>query len=343
MIKIKKIKKHSAVYDITVEKNSNFFANNILVHNCQEILHHIEIPKNLYDLDGEIGICTLGAINVLECKHDQDLEEACEIIVRKLDNILDIQDYFSIQARNFAVNKRSLGIGITSLAALLAKNGLKYSDPATIIFVDELMEKVQFYCLKASMELAKERGPAPKFKESKYSLGILPIDDYKKTVDEICSRPLAMDWEWIRAQILEFGLRNMTLTAMMPCEASSVCLNSTNGLDPIQSRFQIKESKQGFVKQIVPGNKNWVYETCFELPDNENLIKIYAVIQKYCDMSISANHFYSKAKLTVKRVLSDIILSFKLGLKTIYYAKKDDGHKSEGMAEDGCSSGACSI
>ncbi len=310
---------------------------------CKEIIQHIVPSKNLYDLDGEIGICTLSAINVLEIKSDEDLESVCYTTVRQLDNILDNQDYFAVQARNFATKKRSLGIGITNLAALLAKNGLKYSDPAAIPFVDALVEKLQFFCLKASMDLAKERGKAEKFDESNYSLGILPIDNYKKTVDEICDRPLAMDWEWLRAQIIEHGLRHMTLTAFMPCEASSQAIDSTNGVDPIQSKFVIKESKQGFIKQIVPGHKSWEYETCFELPDNTNLIKIYAVIQKYCDMSISANHFYSKEKLSVKRVLSDILLSYKYGLKTLYYAKKDDGHRSEGMSDGGCSSGACSI
>lgn len=310
---------------------------------CQEINHNIVPFKNLQDLDGEIGICILSAINVLECKTNEELEEVCSIAVRQLDNVIDIQDYFAPQAKNFAVNKRSLGIGLTNLAALLAKNGLKYSDEESILFVDELMEKVQFYCLKASMELAKERGPAPKFSESKYADGILPIDNYKKSVDEICARPLVLNWEWLRNEIKQNGLRNMTLTAMMPCESSSVVLNSTNGLDPIQSRFSIKESKQGFLKQIVPGNKNWKYESCFDLPNNTNLIKIYAVIQKYCDMSLSANHFYSKEKLSVKQVLNDILLSYKLGLKTLYYAKKDDGHRSEGMSNSGCDSGACSI
>lgn len=310
---------------------------------CQEILQDITPPKSLDDPNGEIGICTLSAINVLEIKSDADLEEVCAATVRQLDNILDDQDYFSTQARNFATKKRSLGIGITNLAALLAKNGLKYSDPASVLFVDELMEKIQYYCLRASVELAKERGKVEKFNESKYSLGILPIDTYKKTVDEFCNRPLSMDWETLRKDIVEFGLRHMTLTAMMPCEASSVCLESTNGVDPIQSKFSIKESKQGFVKQIVPGAKQWEYETCFDMPNNENLIKIYAVIQKYCDMSISANHFYSKDKLSVKRVLSDILLSYKAGLKTLYYSKKDDGHKSEGMSDSGCAGGACSI
>ena len=309
---------------------------------CLEVLQNILEFKDLYDLNGEIGICTLSAINVLECKSDDDLEEVCETTVRQLDNILDIQDYFAIQARNFATKKRSLGIGITNLAALLAKNGIKYSDPEAVEFVDALMEKIQFYCLKASMNLAKERGPAEKFSESKYSEGILPIDDYKKTVDTICSRPLSMDWEWLRSEIIKNGLRNMTLTCMMPCESSSVCLDSTNGVDPIQNRFQIKESKQGFIKQIVPGAKSWKYETCFDLPDNSNLIKIYAVIQKYTDMSISANHFYQNGKITVKQVLSDILNSYKFGLKTLYYAKKDDGHRSEGMS-DSCSGGGCSI
>jgi ribonucleoside-diphosphate reductase alpha chain len=310
---------------------------------CQEILQHIEIPESIHDENGEIGICTLSAINVLECKSDEELEEVCFAAVRQLDNILDMQDYFSVPAKNFATKKRSLGIGITNLAALLAKNGIKYSDKEAIEFVDALMEKIQYFCLKASNALAQERGPAEKFNESKYALGILPIDTYKKTVDEFCSRPLSMDWESLREAIKTHGLRHMTLTAMMPCEASSQIIESTNGLDPIQAKFSVKESKQGFLKQMAPGARIWNYETCFEMPSNENLIKLYAVIQKYCDMSISANHFYSKEKLSVKRVLSDIILSYKAGLKTLYYAKKDDGHKSEGMADSGCAGGACSI
>lgn len=340
------------VYDIQVAKNNNFFADGILVHNCE--INHPTIPlKSLDDKDGEIGICILSAINLLEISSDSDLEKTCDTIVRILDNIIDYQDYFVPAAENFAKNKRSLGVGITNLAALLAKNNLKYSDDAAPNFVDEIMEKIQFFLLKASNELAKEVGKCNHFDQSTYSQGVLPIDRYKKEVDSIVTRKSSMPWEELRLSIKEHGLRHCTMTAIMPVESTSIIQSSTNGMEPIRAHLLYKGSKANTVPVICPNYNAWKnkYELAFDLKDNIGNINIMAALQKWVDMSISGNTYYNYehyegGRLPDTKVIKELLYAYKMGIKTLYYNVTPDGDNqdAEKKEESTCeSSGACAI
>ena len=320
---------------------------------CTEVIHPT-IPLNDYhDKEGEIGMCILSAVNMLEIKNWQDLEKTCDLIVRFLDEIIDIQDYFNIAAENFAKKRRSLGVGITNLAALLAKNQLKYSSDKSLLFIDEWMEHFQFYLLKSSLDLAKEKGKCEKFDRTKYSKGILPIDTYKDKVDEICKRKLSLDWENLRKDIKEFGLRHSTLSSCMPCESSSVIQSSTNGVEPIRSLITYKTSKMGKLPVLVPGIGKYEdsYELAYNLKDNVGLLKINAIIQKYIDMAISTNVYYNYSHyenhiLPDAKVMKEIMLAYSLGLISLYYSNSDDGDKEQLMnqkADQDCSGGACKL
>ena len=320
---------------------------------CTEVIHPT-IPLNDYhDKKGEIGMCILSAVNMLEIKNWQDLEKTCDLIVRFLDEIIDIQDYFNIAAENFAKKRRSLGVGITNLAALLAKNQLKYSSDKSLLFIDEWMEHFQFYLLKSSLDLAKEKGKCEKFDRTKYSKGILPIDTYKDKVDEICKRKLSLDWEKLRKDIKEFGLRHSTLSSCMPCESSSVIQSSTNGVEPIRSLITYKTSKMGKLPVLVPGIGKYEdsYELAYNLKDNVGLLKINAIIQKYIDMAISTNVYYNYSHyenhiLPDAKVMKEIMLAYSLGLISLYYSNSDDGDKEQLMnqkADQDCSGGACKL
>ena len=320
---------------------------------CTEVIHPT-IPLNDYhDKEGEIGMCILSAVNMLEIKNWQDLEKTCDLIVRFLDEIIDIQDYFNIAAENFAKKRRSLGVGITNLAALLAKNQLKYSSDKSLLFIDEWMEHFQFYLLKSSLDLAKEKGKCEKFDRTKYSKGILPIDTYKDKVDEICKRKLSLDWEKLRKDIKEFGLRHSTLSSCMPCESSSVIQSSTNGVEPIRSLITYKTSKMGKLPVLVPGIGKYEdsYELAYNLKDNVGLLKINAIIQKYIDMAISTNVYYNYSHyenhiLPDAKVMKEIMLAYSLGLISLYYSNSDDGDKEQLMnqkADQDCSGGACKL
>jgi len=321
---------------------------------CQEITQPVVSPKSLNDSEAEIGICILAAINWFEIASDSEFEKVCDITVRMLDEIIDYQEYFCPAAYNFATKRRSLGIGLTNLAALLAKNNLKYTDKEAPNFVAEWMEKQQYYLLKSSVELAKEKGKCEKFDETTYSKGLLPIDHYKKEkVDQIITVPLKMDWESLRKDILEFGLRHSTQSACMPCESSSVIQNSTNGIEPIRSLITYKKSKASTVPVIAPNAAAWKnrYTLAFDMKDNIGYLNVVAAIQKFTDMAISVNMYYDYSHYDSKmiphsKVIKEMMYHYSVGGKTIYYTNTTDNDKEQMLnteKEMDCSSGACTI
>lgn len=314
---------------------------------CQEVGQIIEPLSSLHDNTSEIGVCNLGAVNILAVNGQEELEDACDIVVRGLEEIVDIQQYFCMPAERFAKGKRSLGVGITNFAAWLASNELMYGSPESFIKIDELMEKFQYFLLKSSLQLSKEKGRCENFHTSKYSLGVLPVDTYSKYVDSYCSRPLSMDWEWMRSQILEHGLRHCTLSCCMPCESSAVCQNATNGMEPPVSLLSYKTSKSASIPFLVPNpkTKGGYYSLAFDIKDNELINKMSGIVQKYLDMSMSVNHYYAykdypDGKLPDMVIIKDIISAWKCGLSTLYYAKFDDGDVD---ASSGCAGGSCSL
>ena len=316
---------------------------------CVEVLHPVSPMKHLNDPDGLIGICILAAINPIKMRTDEELEKVCCNAVRMLDNLIDYQEYFCIPAENFATKYRSIGIGITNFAAWLAKKGIKYSSDEARQTANVFMEKFQFFLLKASCQLAKERGRCEWFHKTKYAQGILPIDTYERTVDSIVSPELTMPWEWLRSEIAQYGLRNATLTCGMPCEASSSVTDSTNGFERPRSKFIVKKNKSKDFPTITQNFRKWAYEYAFENYTNEDHIKMMAIIQKYFDMSISTNLYYNYSlypdqKIPAKIINKDLMDARKYGLKTIYYTNSDDGN-NHNLVDDNscCASGACSI
>lgn len=329
---------------------------------CTEIIHPLIPIKDLNDGDGEIGVCILAALNLLNIKDDKDLEKSCDISVRMLDSLIDYQNYFVKAASNFAKKRRSLGIGITNLAACLAKEGLKYYDKKSPNYISSQIERVSYYLIKSSIQLAKEFGPCEKFNETKYSNGILPIDTYKKEIDSFVTEPLHMDWESLRSDIKKYGMRNSTLMAQMPCESSAVISNSTNGIEPPRSLISFKGSKANILPVVVPNIEKYKdnYTLAFDMPDNDGQLKNVAAMQKFIDMAISTNTYYVPSrykdnKVPIEIIIRDILTAYKYGLKTLYYANTDDGDKQTAMdqttdeikqpivEESGCESGACAI
>jgi ribonucleoside-diphosphate reductase alpha chain len=301
---------------------------------CQEIIHPLKAIQSLEDPDAEIGVCILSGLNVLEIKDDEEFESVADVIVRMLDSLIDYQDYFVPAAANFAKKRRSLGVGITNLAALLAKDGIKYDDKKAPNYAAKLMEKISYYLIKASVELSKEKGPCEKFSSTKYSDGILPIDNYKKDIDEFVTERLHMDWEKLRKDIKKYGMRHSTLTALMPVESSSVIQSATNGIEPPRSLISYKRSKAGVNVVVVPHLDKWKdnYTLAFGMKSNEGILKIVAALQKFVDMSISTNVYYNTERYPDKKppqseLIGDILNAYKWGLKNLYYSNTSDGDK----------------
>lgn len=337
-IKIEKIQQKKDVYDITVQDNHNFYANDILVHNCQEVNLPTEPIYDINSEDGEIALCVLGAINLGVIKSLSELEEIAEYIVRILDFIINIQEY-PVPAAKKMIKRRSIGVGVTNFAYWLAKNGLSYSDEKSLVEIDRLFEHIQYNLLKASNKLAQEFGPCEYFDRTKYSKGLLPIDHYNKNVDTIVNREFDLDWEGLRDLISKYGLRNSTLTAQMPCESSSLVSNSTNGIEAPRSLITIKKSKSGgplpcVVPEITRLKNKYQFSWTFS---NNDMNKVVSIIQKWFDQGISVNHYYDKRMYTdgnipLSEIAKDILNFYKWGGKQIYYANSKD-YKSDKLED----------
>lgn len=314
-----------------VNTHSNFYEIITTSNLCQEITLVTKPLSDLNDEDGEIALCTLAAINLGNVKSLDGLEKTCRNAVRMLDNLLSYQDYMVPAAHTSTMKYRPLGIGITNLAYYLAKNGVNYSSSEGHKLVHDTMEAIEFYCIKASMELAKERGACNALNSTKWSKGILPIDHYNKNVDKIVPNELNLDWEWLREEVKKYGIRNATLTAMMPAESSSRIFNSTNGVEPVRSLITVKGNKHHQTKQVVPEymrlkNK---YDMLWDMTDMDGVIKTMAVIQKFTCQSISTNtsynpEHYENGEIPLSVLLSDLLKANYYGLKTLYYNNTPD-------------------
>ena len=301
---------------------------------CQEITLPTDPINHIDDDAGEIALCILSAINVGKLKEISEMEELCDLVVRGLEELIDYQEYPVAAAKRSTLSRRSLGVGYIGLAHYLAKNDAKYDSQEAYDLVHKLTEAFQFYLLKASNEIAKEKGACDGFQRTKYADGILPIDTYKKEVDEITSPDYQYDWEALRDSIKQFGLRHSTLSAQMPSESSSVVSNATNGIEPPRDYLSIKKSKKGPLKQIVPqfGSLKNNYTLLWDMTSNEGYIKVTAVIQKFFDQAISGNWSYNPEQypdneIPVSVMAGDFLNTYKYGWKTSYYQNTYDAKK----------------
>ena len=298
---------------------------------CQEITLPTKPLQHIDDEHGEIALCILSAINVGKITNIDQMEELCDLSVRSLDELIDFQGY-PVKAAEIATKaRRSLGIGYIGLAHYLAKNGVSYGDKKAWELTHNLTEAFQYYLIKSTVNLAKEKGACKYSDRTKYANGILPIDTYKKDVDELVSNDLKYDWESLRALVLEHGVRNSTLSAQMPSESSSVVSNATNGIEPPRGYLSIKKSKKGPLKQIVPQYASLKnnYTLLWEMQDNTGYINIVAVMQKFFDQAISGNWSYNPEnydnnEVPVSVMAQDFLSTYKYGWKTSYYQNTYD-------------------
>ena len=303
---------------------------------CQEITLPTVPLQHIDDPNGEIALCILSAINVGKVKSDDEFEELCDLSVRGLEELIDYQDYPVVAAEKSTRARRSLGVGFIGLAHYLAKLGHSYDTQEAWDAVHGLSESFQYFLLKSSNQIAKEKGACEGFSRTKYADGILPIDTYKKDVDEITSQELQHDWDSLRTDIKEFGLRHSTLSAQMPSESSSVVSNATNGIEPPRDYLSIKKSKKGPLKQIVPQYATLKnnYTLLWEMLDNNGYINVVSVMQKFFDQAISGNWSYNPEnypdnEVPVSVMAQDLLKTYKYGWKTSYYQNTYDNKKDE--------------
>jgi ribonucleoside-diphosphate reductase alpha chain len=333
---------------------------------CLEIALPTKPLQHVNDENGEIALCTLSAFNLGAIESLDDFAEMADLSVRALDNLLDYQDYPVPAAFNATMGRRTLGIGVINFAYYLAKNDVKYSDGSANGLVHRTFEAIQYHLMRASCNLAKEKGACPKFNETTYYQGLMPIDTYKKELDKICDEPLHCDWDSLRADIKQYGLRNSTLSALMPSETSSQISNATNGIEPPRGHISVKSSKDGVLKQVVPEYERLKdkYELLWDLPSNDGYLQLTGIMQKFVDQTISANtsydpNKYEGGKVPMKLLIQDLLTTYKLGIKTLYYHNTRDGaadasqqalptQKSVAQEvvieeDDDCAGGACKI
>lgn len=311
---------------------------------CQEVLHNINSIQDINHPDSETGVCILAALNWLNIENDAQLEECCDITVRMLEEVIDIQDYYDVSAENFAKKKRSLGIGMTNMAAFLARNRVKYSDDSALELVNEWSEKQQYFLIKSSIQLAKERGPCELQKASRYSTGWLPID--KELPNAIVPK---MDWEKLRADLKRYGIRHCTLSCQMPVESSSKVQNATNGIEPIRALLTYHASKKSSIPTLAPNvaQDAKYYELAFDMKSNSGYLKLANAMQRWIDMGMSVNQYfnvkdYHDKNIPMKEILKDVVEFYKGGGKALYYLNTFDGNKQNDETNE-CPDGACKL
>jgi ribonucleoside-diphosphate reductase alpha chain len=313
---------------------------------CQEITLPTKPIQHIDDPNGEIALCILSAINIGKIKNHEDLEVLCDLTIRSLDELIDFQGY-PVRAAEIATRaRRSLGVGYIGLAHYLAKHGEHYGDPGAWKLVHDLTEAFQYYLIKATVNLAKEKGACEYSHRTKYGQGILPIDTYKKDVDELVPNNLKYDWEALREEVKKYGVRNSTLSAQMPSESSSVVSNATNGIEPPRGYLSVKKSKKGPLKQIVPQFHTLKnnYTLLWDMPSNRGYINIVAVMQKFFDQAISGNwsynpEHYPNNEVPTSVMAQDLLTTYKYGWKTSYYQntydiKTDEVEESKPSVDD---------
>ena len=307
---------------------------------CQEITLPTKPIQHIDDPNGEIALCILSAINIGKIKSNDELEVLCDLSIRSLDELIDYQNYPVKAAEICTKARRSLGVGYIGLAHYLAKNGQNYGDPGAWKLVHDLSEAFQYYLIQATVNLAKEKGACEYSHRTKYGQGILPIDTYKRDVDEIVPNNLKYDWDSLREQVKKYGVRNSTLSAQMPSESSSVVSNATNGIEPPRGYLSIKKSKKGPLKQIVPQYQTLKnnYTLLWDMPSNTGYINIVAVMQKFFDQAISGNWSYNPEnypnnEVPVSVMAQDLLTTYKLGWKTSYYQNTYDIKTDEVVEE----------
>lgn len=333
-LRIEYLEETMDVYDIGVEKNENFYANGILVHNCQEIGLPTVPMRSADDAEAEIALCTLAAINWGRIRGDLDFKRPAQVLVRTLDALLDYQSYPMPAAENATLNRRPLGIGIINLAYWMAKNGYTYQNASRecLEHLHVNMEAMSYELISASVDLAVEKGACRDVAHTRYFSGRVPIDTYKKEVDELVEPRYFQDWDGLRSRLIAHGIRNSTLMAQMPAETSAQVSNGTNGVEPVRALVSIKQSKDGVLKQVVP--EFWKlrkkYDLLWDQKSPDGYLRICAVIQKFMDQCISVNtsynpQFYPDEKIPMSVMIGDVLNHYRWGGKTLYYQNTYDG------------------
>ena len=298
---------------------------------CCEINLPTKPLSHINDEEGEISLCTLSAVNWGVIKDFEEMNKVCKLAVRGLDELLDYQQYPVLAAELSTMNRRPLGIGIINFAYWMVKHGMTYQEP-NLELIDEWAEVWSYSLIKASNKLAMEKGACPKTMETKYGHGITPNQTYKKEVDELVKHKERQNWKELRKNLVEHGIRNSTLMALMPAETSAQISNSTNGIEPPRGYISIKQSKHGVLKQVVPGfpyykNK---YDLLWDQKSPQGYLKIMAVLQKYIDQGISVNtsynpEHYEDEKVPMSVLIQDLLMFYKYGGKQLYYNNTYDG------------------
>ena len=297
---------------------------------CQEILLPTKPFQRIEDSEGRIALCTLGSINWGAFKNPQEMRKACRILVRSLSNLLQYQDFLSIQSKLANDDFEPLGVGVTNLAYWHARRSLKYGEKDSLAEVKRWMEHQAYYLTESTVELAQERGACKRSQYTYYGQGVFPWERRSAGVNELADFTPILDWEPLRDRMKKYGVRNATLMAVAPVESSSVVMNSTNGIEMPMELISIKESKAGSFVQVVPEYKRLKnrYQLMWEQTDCIGYLKTACVLAAYVDQSLSTNTFYSPkhfadGKVPGTLIAKNLMLAYKWGLKTVYYSLID--------------------
>ncbi len=291
-------------------------------------------------VDGLTAVCNLASINLSKVNTKEDIERVVPIAIRMLDNVIDLNFYPLEKVKKTNLQTRSIGLGVMGEAQMLAESKIRWGSDEHFQKIDEIMEMISYNAIRASSNLAVEKGRYPLFEGSKWSQGILPIDTANKEAKKLTPERGGLfgyiyDWNELREKVKRDGMRNGYLMAIAPTSSISILTGTTQTIEPVYKRKWFEENLSGLIPVVVPNlsAETWQYYTpAYEL-DQRVLIKAAAVRQKWIDQGQSVNIFIRLDRASGKYLHEIYSLAWKLGLKSTYYLRSQSPEVSEDVAD----------
>lgn len=283
-----------------------------------------------HKIDGKTAVCNLASVNLSKINSKEDIQRVVPTAIRMLDNVIDLNFYPHMKVKDTNLLSRSIGLGVMGEAQMLAEAQIHWGSEEHFEKIDKIMEHISFEAIKASSNLALEKGVYPDFKGSNWSKGIFPIDVANPkakalTLREGLFNQSECDWDKLREKVKKDGIRNGYLMAIAPTSSISILVGTTQTIEPIYKRKWFEQNLSGMIPVVVPNLslENWnFYTSAYEL-DQRVLVKAAAVRGKWIDQGQSLNIFLSLDKASGGYLNEIYTLAHELGVKSTYYLRSE--------------------
>ncbi|MDC0933461.1 ribonucleoside-diphosphate reductase subunit alpha [Arcobacteraceae bacterium] len=289
-------------------------------------------------IDGDTAVCNLASVNLSKINTKEDIERVIPTAIRMLDNVIDLNFYPLRKVKATNLKSRAIGLGVMGESQMLAENSIVWGSDDHLKKIDYIMESISYNAINSSSDLAIEKGSYPTFEGSKWSKGIMPMDNAPKAVQALVQKDLFDDgynWDQLREKVKTSGMRNGYLMAIAPTSSISILVGTTQAIEPVYKRKWFEENLSGQIPVVVPNlsPETWNYYTpAFEV-DQLDIIKAASIRQKWIDQGQSTNIFMSLDKASGKYLHQIYTLAWQLGLKSTYYLRSQSPEAVSDVAD----------